>query len=272
MRITGFNAKALAETPYLNAGRRPHEILEERLPVFEASVDHLPEGIDALVATADLQFRERPNGKQRLGLRLLGETLPQWLADEVLPPLGVHDPRRAGVLLCGDFYTVPALDRRGGSGDVTEVWRAFRDVFGWVAGVAGNHDSFGPDAAARPRFSHKGGLFYLDGEAIELPGLRIAGIGGIIGDPRKLQRRTEEDYLNALAMLLDRRPDVLLCHDGAEGLEHGQRGSPAVRELIELYPPTLVVRGHAHWHAPLAELSNGTQILNVDSRVVVLRA
>jgi hypothetical protein len=271
MRITAFNTKPLAETPYLNAGRRPREILQERLPVFEATVDRLPEGIDALVAAADLQFRECPTGKQRFGLRLLGETLPQWLAETVLPSLGLTNLHRVGVLLCGDFYTVPALDRRGGSGDVTEVWRCFREVFGWVAGVAGNHDSFGPDAAARPRFSRNSGIYYLDGETAELPGLRLAGIGGIVGDPRKLQRRSEEDYLNTLDLLLSGRPGVLLSHDGPEG-ECGQRGSPAMREVVELYPPTLIIRGHAHWNSPLAELRNGTQVLNVDARVVVLRA
>lgn len=33
---------------------------------------------------------------------------------------------------------------------------------------------------------------------------------------------------------------------------------------------TLVVRGHSHWDEPLAELKSGTQVLNVDARVVVL--
>ena len=55
-----------------------------------------------------------------------------------------------GVLLAGDLYTVPALDRRGGSGDVTAVWRAFGDEFSWVVGVAGNHDTFGADLFAPP--------------------------------------------------------------------------------------------------------------------------
>jgi Icc-related predicted phosphoesterase len=143
-------------------------------------------------------------------------------------------------------------------------------VFAWVAGVAGNHDSFGPDRAARPRFPKAGRLYYLDGEAAEVQGLRVAGIGGITGDPRRLQRRTEEDYLNTLDALLDRRPDVLLCHDGPEGAKHGQTGSSAMREVAELHPPTLIIRGHSHWRSPLAELKNGTQVLNVDARVVVM--
>jgi calcineurin-like phosphoesterase family protein len=271
MRVTWISTEPLAELPYLNAGRRKGEILEDRLPVFDALVDRLPSGLDALVATADLQFRERPNGKHHNGLRLLGETAPGWLSEEILPQLGVNDPERVGALLCGDFYTVPALDKRGGIGDVTDVWRCFREAFGWTAGVAGNHDSFGPEAAPRPRFSPQRGYFFLDEDVAETAGLRVAGVGGVIGDPKRLQRRCEEDYLNAFAAVLDHRPDVLLCHDGPEGAERGQAGSPTVREIVEVYPPGLIVRGHAHWSNPLATLANGAQVLNVDSRVIILR-
>ena len=48
-----------------------------------------------------------------------------------------------GLLLCGDLYVRPALDARGGLGDVRPVWRAFARHFRWVAGVPGNHDAFG---------------------------------------------------------------------------------------------------------------------------------
>jgi Icc-related predicted phosphoesterase len=115
-------------------------------------------------------------------------------------------------------------------------------------------------------------MHYLDGETIDLGGLRIAGIGGIIGDPRKLQRRSEEDYLNTLDTLLEPRPDLLLCHEGPEGGERGQRGSSAIREIVQMHRPTLIVRGHSHWDAAMAELVNGTQVLNVDARVAVLHA
>ncbi len=45
-----------------------------------------------------------------------------------------------------------------------------------------------------------------------------------------------------------------------------------LREALEKARPTLVVRGHAYWELPMAVLPNGTQILNVDARVVVVRA
>ena len=72
--------------------------------------------------------------------------LGEQLADELvrLAVAGaVPDPARTGVLLAGDLYTVPPLERRGGAGDTTPVWQAFADRFRWVAGVVGNHDDFG---------------------------------------------------------------------------------------------------------------------------------
>lgn len=271
MRITSLSAVPLAELPYLNAGRRRGEILEDRLPVLEATVDQLPPGVEALVATADLQFREKPGGRREFGLRLLGETLPAWLAQEALPRCGLMDPQAIGVLLCGDFYTVPGLDQRGGSGDVTEVWRSFRDEFGWVAGVAGNHDTFGPHCETRPRFPKGSGMFALEGDLLEVAGLRVAGLGGIIGPERRIQRRAEDAYQSQLAALLEQEPDLVLTHDGPDGPHRGQKGVAAIREIVELSRPVLMIRGHAHWSSPLAELRNGAQVLNVDSRVVLLR-
>ena len=78
------------------------------------------------------------------------EALPSRLTVEILPGVGLNDGG-IGVLLAGDFYTVPALDRRGGSGDVTAVWKAFGDESSWVVGVPGNHDTFGEDPNSSPR-------------------------------------------------------------------------------------------------------------------------
>ena len=128
MRILSINLEPITEIPFLNAGRGPGGFYEDRLPILDAVVDRLPDGVSAIIATADLQGRERfqesPNGVPRL----LGEALPNRLATEILPGLGL-DTGNIGVFLAGDLYTVPALDRRGGSGDVRAVWEAFGDEF-----------------------------------------------------------------------------------------------------------------------------------------------
>jgi Icc-related predicted phosphoesterase len=268
MRILSLSPDPIAEIRFLNAGKRPGQFYEDRLPILDAIVDALPAELDALIATADLQGRERFQDSPGGPLRLLGEVLPERLVREVLPGLGLHRPDRIGVLLAGDFYTVPALDKRGGTGDVTSVWHAFGNVFRWVAGVAGNHDTFGDGSRARPRFPL--GLHYLDADRAAIDGLSIAGIGGIIGDPARLHRRLEDDFLEALELLLCDETDILLMHDGPDGGD-GLRGSPRIRDVIERMQPELVVRGHAHWDQPLVELATGVQILNAHGRLILLR-
>lgn len=270
MKIISFTPEPISTFTFLNAGRGPGQFYEDRLPVHHGCVDRLPEGVSAIVVTADLQGRERFQDSPGGIPRLLGEVVPQRLVEHVLPTLGIEDPRHVAALLAGDFYTVPALDQRGGTGDVTAVWRAFAEQFSWVAGIAGNHDLFGEVRQTRPRFHPP--LHYLDGDSVDVGRMRIAGIGGIIGNPSRPQRRTESDYLLTLEQLLDEQTSVLLMHEGPEGPGPRQRGNSRIRELLEQprAETCLVVRGHAHWDDPFAEYSNGLQILNVDARVIIL--
>ena len=267
MRILTVNPLPITEIPFLNAGRGPGGFYEDRLPVLDAVVDRLPVGVSAIIATADLQGRERFQDSPNSVPRLVGEALPVRLAADILPGLGLK-PGNVGVFLAGDLYTVPALDRRGGSGDVRAVWEAFGDEFSWVVGVAGNHDTFGAELNAPPRFPRH--LHYLDNARVKIDGCQIAGLGGIIGNPRRPRRRSDDQYTQCLEALLRYRTDVLITHDGPDDPVCGHRGSPVIREAVERLRPSLVVRGHAHWKEPLAHLSGGVQILNVDARVVVL--
>lgn len=63
---------------------------------------------------------------------------------------------------------------------------------------------------------------------------------------------------------------MVVMHDGPDAPVARHRGSPIIRQALEKSEPTFVVRGHAHWNEPFAQLSNGTQVLNVDARVVIL--
>ncbi len=268
MRIVDFPSAPMTEFLYLNAGRGAGAFYQDRLPIHHTQVNQLPEGLDAVIVAADLQGRERFQEANGGPLRLLGEVVPQRLIDEIFPELGLTDPFRVAAFLAGDFYTVPALDKRGGTGDVSSVWKAFGENFAWVAGVAGNHDTFGENRDASPRFP--GHLHYLDGDTIELCGIRLGGISGIIGNSSRHQRRSEDDYLFTLELLLEENCDVLLMHDGPEGLEPSQRGSLGIRTLLEESQDALVIRGHSHWDDPFIQFNNGLQVLNVDARIVVL--
>lgn len=260
---------SIAEIPYLNAGRGPGGFYEDRLSILEATVDRLPEGLEAVIATGDLQGRERFEDAADESLRLLGEVVPDRLKSEILPGLGLTDSNSIGVLLAGDFYTVPELDRRGGSGDVVAVWEAFGRTFRWVAGVAGNHDRFGQQSDSRPRFT--GNMHFLDEDQIQVSGLRVSGVSGIIGKSTKPWRRTESEFVRSLDAVVSQTTEFLVIHDGPNVPGTNLRGSDCIRGAVERLRPNIVIRGHAYWQSPLAELSGRVQVLNVDARVVVMR-
>ena len=189
MRILKIEQEPFEELPFLNAGRGVGSFYEDRLPVFVGSVDRLPQGVDTLVVTADLQGREHLKYQSGPTLRLVGEWLPKVLRESILPSIG-QQIDQVGVLLCGDFYTVPNLDKRGGSGNVTSVWNAFANEFSWVVGVAGNHDTFGIDASKPPKF--RSPLHFLDCNSKLIGDIEIAGISGIVGDPKRPWRKSAE--------------------------------------------------------------------------------
>ena len=55
MRIQSINPELIAEISFLNAGRGRGRYYVDQLPIHEAFVDSLPEGMAAIVVTADLQ-------------------------------------------------------------------------------------------------------------------------------------------------------------------------------------------------------------------------
>lgn len=264
MMVIEIEQRPFHSVPYTAPDGMPR-LQRHELPLIRAEVDALPEGVEVLVCTADLQGREAPGG------RLLGELLIDHLillAEKgILPP-----PKRMGVLLCGDLYARTDLDRRGGNGDVRPVWRAFARHFRWVAGVAGNHDHFGASPKDLESFCQEVGIHYLDGHCVDIDGLRVAGIGGIMGNPRRPFRRAGTEFLNLLQGLLEHHPDILLLHEGPSGNHAAtSRGNAEVRGTLEKSRPLLCVFGHGHWQAPLDILASGSCLLNVDARVVVLQ-
>ena len=266
MRILTLEPTPLHEWSYLSAASRGGS--EPRtLPLLRATVDTLPADLEALIALSDLQgvaTRAESEGASTL----LGEVLAEELA--MLGDLGeLPHPNHVGILLAGDLFSDSSGAVRGASGDVRSVWLAFAERFRWVAGVAGNHDTFGTPRE-RERLCQRPGLHLLDGEVREVDGLRVGGVGGIIGRVDKPGRREEEDFLGVLGEVLGAGAEVLVLHQGPDEPVREYRGSPGVRAALDVERSPLVVFGHCHWDEPLGVLSRGGQVLNVEGRAVLL--
>jgi len=261
LQIAGIDDELIREVHYLTASSRGGGTDVEQLPIARGTLAApLDAALDALIVCSDLQgVVPGPGGRSELlGVQVAG-VLEQLARDGAIPPAA-----RTGVILAGDLYSVPAATRHGGYGDVAKVWGEFAGRFAWVAGVAGNHDDVSGVAKLGPR------AHLLDGEIAETDGLRIGGVGGIIGNPRKPGRRSEADQLRAIEYTIGRDLDILVLHEGPRGGDQ-QPGNDTIRAAIEAGAVGLTICGHEHWRAPLAVHPHG-QILNVDARVVVLVA
>lgn len=262
MRLLDDRPERLATIPYQAAGpgggSRGVQLAVERL-----RVDAMPAGCRALVATGDLQgIAASPLGGEPglLGIAV-ADYLGVWAEAGLIPP-----PDETGVLLTGDLYSAAGADRRGASGDVSDVWLAFAAAgCPMVYGVAGNHDDVTPDQVGEmgPNTA------LLDGSRRRYGGLTVAGVGGVVGDPARAMRRTEEDFLALVKAATTPAVDVLLLHEGPPGAGAEQRGRASIRSLLERRAPSLTLCGHVHWTHPTAPLGDG-HIINVDARVVVL--
>jgi hypothetical protein len=172
MKILNLNDQPIEPYDYLNA-IPGGEVAEAQLPIYHGTVSGLPEGIDALIVASDLQGivpvpRMEPHTITADAAAvsdmdaLLGVMLPahvRLLLEVEWPEI---DPGHVGVLLCGDLYA--RRGKRGASGNPVPVWLAFREAFGWVAGVDGNHDL--TDEAGAHRLHSGEGTHYMDVPAV----------------------------------------------------------------------------------------------------------
>src|SRR5207237_1264063 len=106
------------------------------LPIFTGTISGLPKEIGALIVTSDLQGVV-PVGDVDV---LLGEVLVDTLSLLFAIYYPALDKKSVIGLLCGDLYANKI--KRGESGNPISVWRKFSAAFGWVVGIAGNHDDF----------------------------------------------------------------------------------------------------------------------------------
>ncbi|AFZ14473.1 hypothetical protein Cri9333_3658 [Crinalium epipsammum PCC 9333] len=263
MRIVKIPDSPIHEIRYLVAATTKTRVVEKILPIFVAKVDALPEGLNALIATSDLQGIEP---QQRC---LLGHTVADEL--ESLAALGkIPSPETIGVLLAGDLYA--QTDTRGGEGDVRSVWKAFNRRFRFCAGVAGNHDLFGASLEDMKAFTSIRGIHYFDGNIMTIDGLRISGISGIIGKQSKPFRRREKDYKRTLSNIVKQKPDILILHEAPTVPDAKLAGNELIRSELSTASDLLVICGHVHWKIPIVSLHSSVQVLNVENRVFILMA
>jgi 3',5'-cyclic-AMP phosphodiesterase len=269
MKISKLNTKSVETYSYLivqTGGRREdgNRLIEEvHLPILMGQIEGLGNDLDAIIATSDLQGNVKDGDK----ICLLGEKLPEFLAtffDIELPHL---DRKKVGIILCGDLYA--NLEKRGDAGDVKDVWFEFRKYFKWVVGVAGNHDEFG-NTTDFNLFKQEKNIHFLDRQIKEIDKIKFGGISGIIGRNDKSFRSEEGLYLDALKKILLKQPSSILLHQGPNDEHHNQIGHEGIRKIITMSPPNLIFCGHCHWDIPLVTFENGSQILNLDGRVVIL--
>ncbi len=272
MKILEISQEPLHRIPYMNIGTESR-VVTEQLCIYGGTVDELPGCVSGLIIASDLQGRDKRRGASG-ERRLLGEVL----ADELrtmsrIGKLPVVDS--LGVVLAGDLWARPLESlKRGGSGDVRGVWKAFSNAgFRWTVGVAGNHDVIGEKGPSLPdmhAFLREPGIHFLDGNSVELDGMVVAGVSGVIGNPRRNFRRAESDYVETACRLVEQSCDMLILHEGPAAPGRGLVGCELLTELLEVLPPTLIVRGHKAWDPWFVMLRNGSPVLNVDAKVVVL--
>ncbi len=268
MKITIDLNNPLETYPYLEVGTRTigknnsPEVLHKSLPIFCAEYETENTDIDLLVVASDLQGIAEEKGEHYL----LGEKLPSFL--KTLIEIEFPDCKKIGVLLCGDLYT--SLKKRGASGDVRNVWIEFNNYFDWVAGVAGNHDTFG-DESEKERFKKHKNIHLLCKKIIELDGLKIGGISGIIGRADKTNRVDESEFLSSLTSLSKQELDFTLIHETPDFPKFNEIGNSKIREHIEKLSAMRICCGHCFWDISLVDFANKTQVLNVDSKVVLMR-
>ncbi len=263
MKILKAEQKPFHTLSYLQVNSR-REIKKAELPFYKVYVDGMSDELNGTVATADLQGRMEDD-------ELLGIAAAKEL--DLLSELGeIPALNKMGAILCGDFYAREKLEKRGGSGDVSGVWKTFSSRFRWVAGVAGNHDLFSPmpDQKAHDTFVNTPGIHFLDSSWVDLDSLRIAGISGIIGNPGKPFRVTETGFASVMNSFLTTKPNLLLLHEGPDGPDQGCQGNAFIRKELEMVRfPMVAMSGHVQWKPLMISLSEKVTVLNVHERVVV---
>ncbi|WP_254514043.1 metallophosphoesterase family protein [Anatilimnocola floriformis] len=249
--FTHDEPELIHEIPFRTSGSSGPR--NRRLPVYTVRYENSAGPQPTILATADLQGREKESTNRLLG-ELLADEIERLQQAEDLPALDL-------CLLCGDFYDYPDLNKLGGTGDVTSAFNALARIASETAAVLGNHDELNPHELLTE-------VRVLDGKTFHSRSFTIGGVSGILGNPRKNNRKTEEEFLTAIEHCTDRCANVLLFHQGPQGNGPQQAGLDLINAALEPCRDLLVLCGHCHWDEPFHQEGQNL-FCNVDGRVLI---
>jgi len=249
--FTVHETELIHEIAYRSSGRSaPRELT---LQVSTVRYDSGGRGSPTFAAIADLQGREIAPTNRLLGERVADDIIAlQEL--ELLPRLDL-------CLLCGDFFDYPDLRKLGGTGNVTNALNALSRIANETFVVLGNHDEVTNDSLPPT-------IRILDGDTAKTDSFVISGVSGIIGNPKRNNRKLESDFIKAVERCSAANTDVLLLHQGPAGPDDGYKGLAIINDCLRKRSGLLTLFGHCHWRKPFhAEGSN--LFGNVDARALI---
>ena len=254
MKILNIQDKPFHELPYRSSGKGQPRFCS--LPFYFAFVDKLPENVNSIIATSDLQGRDIDvNNNQLLGISVSEELIT--LRDLELIPEFEY------IISVGDLFDKPELNKYGASGEVTNVLNAFSSISKEVICVHGNHDMVNI-SLLNPNIT------ILDSNSTKLSNINISGVSGIIGREGRNQRKSQENYFKCLNNISKKKPHITLLHETPKGNKSKQIGNKDIQEYFVKKGAGLIISGHCHWENHLAELGDN-QVLNTDSKVFIIR-
>lgn len=174
--------------------------------------------------TSDLQGSAGLSSAPVPPLESAVDTLRRCAQNGTVPPL-----ERTVALLAGDFWAQPDSSRRGGHGDVRDGIRRVRDAFLDAVVVFGNHDRVGDNPSDLVAFGRERGIHLASDRLVDVHGVTIAGVDGVVGDPtRRPFRRPLAEFVAAVERAVRQRPNIVLLHQGPAC---GTERRPAVPEI-----------------------------------------
>jgi len=214
----------------------------KRVPIMVFDADGLPPAVDAVMMTADLQGSAGTDADPVLPLEALVPALDNHARNGEIPALD-----RTVAVLAGDFWARLDASKRGGEGDIRGAVRAVREAFLGVALIAGNHDWFGDHPSDLTAFGREHEIALASDRLVDVHGVRIAGVDGVVGDPaRRSFRRPLAKFVAAVDQAARHRPDIVLLHQGPARGTDRRPEVPEIRAACLKFHGGLVVFGHTY--------------------------